>query len=65
MFQSSLCCYYWNADISKRMVRHQTHLLMFIGSKVMVKVTAILDLFYFRVFLVLLLLASNKLFTFS
>ena len=64
MFQSSLCCYYWNADISKHMVRHQKHLLMFIGSKVMVKVTAILDLFYFRVFLVLLL-ASNKLFTFS
>ena len=38
MFQSSLCCYYWNADISKHMVRHQKHLPMFIGSKIIVNV---------------------------
>ena len=37
MFQSSLCCYYWNADISKHMVRYQKRLsIVFIGSKIIV-----------------------------
>ena len=41
MFQSSLCCYYWNADISIHMVRHEKHLPMFIGSKIVVHVVQV------------------------
>ena len=41
MFQSSLCCYYWNADLSKHMVRHQKHLPMFIGSTIIVHVVKV------------------------
>ena len=41
MFQSSLCCYYWYAELSKHMVRHQKHLPMFIGSKIIVHVVQV------------------------